>query len=321
MNKNVLVFDASNILHRTFFVHAATEPELIVNLTYHTTFITLNKYFNKIKPDQIVMAFDRGNWRKAYTESVDCYSKKLYKGHRQDAMSPKMKELYGRFLAFVNEFENLLRQYSGIICLAKDQLEADDILGGLAERAHRNQTQVTIVSADKDMLQLLKYNNECIDLNKPHVTIIDPATGKNRELEDPDYFLFEKCVRGDPGDNVQSAFPRVRKQKIMEAYKDSYARLNMFKEQWTNQEGRVLEVGTLFNENKLLMDLSAQPTHIRELIFTTIDEGFSNVGRYNHFQFQKFLGKHQLKNLSSQLTTFIPILTCGQPQLTRFVSA
>ena len=35
--------------------------------------------------------------------------------------------------------------------------------------------------------------------------------------------LFEKCMRGDPTDNVFSAFPKVRKTKLLEAFQDRNA--------------------------------------------------------------------------------------------------
>ena len=38
--------------------------------------------------------------------------------------------------------------------------------------------------------------------------VIDKKTGNEKELPDPEYILFEKCVRGDPTDNVFSAYPR-----------------------------------------------------------------------------------------------------------------
>jgi len=308
MNKKYLVIDASNLLHRTFFVHMATDPDLIINLTYHTTFITLNKYFKKVKPNQIIMAFDRGNWRKTFTGSDQCYSKKLYKGHRKDAMAPKVRLLYEQFLNFVSDFEQLVREHSSIICMSKDQLEADDLIGGIAEVAYKNNDDIVILSGDKDMIQLLRYNKPRINGSDKCVTILDPATNTEREHEDPDYFLFEKCIRGDSGDNVQNAFPRVRATKIKEAFINPFAQVNMFNETWINEDGRAMNVEKLFKENKLLMDLTAQPPHIRQLIFETIEYEMANPGKFSHFHFLKFLGKYELKNLSSQLTTFIPIL-------------
>jgi hypothetical protein len=309
MNKRIMVCDASNMLHRTFFAHVNQEPDTLIGMVYHTTFMSLNKYYKKVGPHQIVMAFDRSNWRKAYTESEACYSKRIYKGHRKDAMAPKIKALYSQFQNFMVDFEQLVREHSSIVCLGEDGLEADDLIGGMAERAHKDGDQVVIISGDKDMIQLLRYNKGRFSNDQPTVKIIDPATGNAREHEDPEYFIFEKCIRGDTGDNVHSAFPRVRVTKIREAYLDAFKRVNMMNETWTNEDGETMLVKRMFDENKLLMDLTAQPREIRQKIFETIENEMDSPGKYSHFHFLRFLGKYELKTLASQLTTFIPLLS------------
>lgn len=297
-----LLVDMSNILHKTFYVNAREDIHTLTALAYHTSLVTLNKYHKLYKPDQTVFAFDRGNWRKYYTLSEDCYSGKLYKGQRRQNMTPKEKERYETFLAFVDDFEALMREHTGIVCLAGDGLEADDLIAGFSQ-IYGDEDKVIIVTADKDMMQLLRH---------PNVELIDPTSGKNRTLEewndDADYFMYCKCLRGDTGDNVQSAYPRIRSARMKETYDDSYKRINMMNETWTNHEGRELVVGKLFEENELLMDLSKQPACIRRKIFETIEHEMNNPGSFSHFHFLKFLGKYQLKNVSKQLETFIPLL-------------
>ena len=181
-------------------------------------------------------------------------------------------------------------------------LEADDLIAGFAE-IYSDNDKVIVITADKDMMQLLRYEN---------VTLVDPTTGDHRTLQewnnDADFFMFSKQLRGDVGDNVQSAYPRLRATKIKEAYDDPFKRTNLLKETWTDQSGRTLEVGLLFEENELLMNLFKQPTCIRRKIFETIEDGMSHTGKFSHFQFLKILGKHQLKNVSKNFESFIPLL-------------
>jgi hypothetical protein len=298
----ILLIDMSNILHKTFFVNAKEDIETLNALAYHTSLITLNKYHKIYKPSKTVFVFDRENWRKWYTTSDLCYSGKIYKGQRRQNMTPSQRKRYETFLEFVNDFEQLMRSHTGIACLAAHGLEADDLISGMVE-VYSEEDEVVIVTADKDMLQLLRY---------PNVQLVDPTTGKNRTLEewdnDADFFMFNKCIRGDVGDNVQAAYPRIRSTKIKEAYDDPYKRVNIMNDVWKNQTGKELSVKELFEENEMLMDLSKQPQCVRRKIFETISYEIDNTGQFSHFHFLRFLGKYQLKKVANQLETFIPLL-------------
>jgi len=317
-----LIVDAHNILHKTFYVHQTEDLDMLVKLAFHATFTTLNKYYKLHKPDRLICVFDRANWRVDYTKSPECYSGRLYKGTRRLVMTQKQTKMYELFKQFIMDFEDLIRTHTAIVCLAKDKLEADDLIAGLCyiyggdDAGTNNKTtyniddfndtshNVVVVSADKDLLQLLRYKN---------VRLIDPATGKDRTLEkwnyDVDYFLYEKSLTGDTGDNIQSALPRFRKKKIFEAYSDDYAHTNLMQRTWVNEDEKVMSVGTLVKENILLTNLTHQPDHIQDLIWESINHEMNNRGKYSHFHFLKFLGKYELKNVSKSLDQFIPMLS------------
>lgn len=299
----ILMFDGSNILYKTFYANANEDAVTTAGLAHHAGLTTLNKYYKLYKPDTTIVAFDRSNWRKAYTKSDACVSKKPYKGNRRLTMTPKQQEKYAAFCEHIAEFEDLLRKQTGIITLARDGLEADDLMAGVAQLFHETH-DIIIISADKDLMQLLRY---------PSVVLIDPATGKPRTLVDhemdADLFMFVKCIRGDAGDNVQSAFPRVRMTRIKEAYTDPYSRANLMEETWTDETGREMKVKELYAENQLLMDLAMQPPEIREAIEDGVLEGFDNKGTFNHFHFLRFCGKFGLVNISNSLENFVKMLT------------
>ena len=304
---DILMIDMSNLLHRTFYVNAKEEFTTLLPLAWHASMNTLNKYYKKYKPGKVVFVFDRSSWRKQYTQTEQCISKRLYKGTRRQNMTPSEKERYDLFKAFISDFESLMRQHSGIICLAGDGLEADDLMAGVTQ-VYQN-VNIVMVSADKDLIQLLA---------NPNVKLMDPITQTYRNLDewngDAGYFIFEKCVRGDTGDNVASAWPKVRSTKIEQAYADEYARINFMQHEWKiNRDGEpvTMVVGECFKENVLLMDLTAQPHHIREQLVAVIHEGFNKPGKYSHFHFLKFLGKYQLKSLTKQLEVYTPLLMGG----------
>jgi len=256
------------------------------------------------------MAFDRSSWRKAYTLDELCISGKPYKGNRRQNMTPAEKEMLAKFVKHLNDFEDMMTKQTSVVCLAADGLEADDLVAGIVELYPDD--EVIIVSADKDFVQLLRGEN---------VKLIDPASGKDRrELlneeygGDVDYFMFEKCIRGDTGDNVQSAFPGVRKTRIKKAYNDSFERVNLMNETWSigakgTDDLKEYIVKELYEENQLLMDLTEQPDPIKDRIRLTIKTAFENPGEYSHFHFLKFLGKYELKNISKSIDNFVRMLS------------
>lgn len=301
-----LVLDITNILYRTFFAHKSEGDITLAGLASHTALVTINKYYKVFKPHKIIMCFDRTSWRKEYTLSDVCISGKKYKGNRRQKMTPKEKEKYELFIGHLNEFEDMIRDHTTIVTLAGKGLEADDLVAGTIQTlgATDHSAEFIVVSGDKDMIQLLKYDG---------VTLIDPATGKERTLDDwggdADLFMFEKCLRGDAGDNVQSAYPRVRKTRIMKAYNDDYERANLMMETWTDPSGQQFLVKELFAENQLLMDLECQPEHIQKDIVVTVLEGMKNPGDFSYFHFMKFLGKYELKKVAEQAEQFVPMFS------------
>jgi 5'-3' exonuclease len=300
-----LLFDISNLLYRTFYANKTADDVTLAGLATHSALQTLNKYFKQHKPHKVVMAFDRLSWRKAYTKSEQCVSGRPYKGTRRKNMSPAQLAKYGKFLDHLRELETLITEHSTIITLAQEGLEADDLIAGFVQYHQNTDAEITIVSNDGDMLQLLRF---------PNVKIISPDTGKEKTLEefndDPDYLLFFKCIRGDHiTDNIQSAFPGVSKLRIEKAYKNSFERVQMMKEVWKDENLKVFRVEDLYNENVLLTDLSAQPEHIRVLIEDTIYDAMEKQRKFSHFHLMKFLGKYDLKKIADSLDQYLPLLS------------
>lgn len=292
-----LVVDTANILFR---VHAAqnynkTTDENNAGLAMHVSLNTLKKFFNLLKPNQIALTFEgNDNWRKAYTSSKECHSRRGYKANRvkDDSFAP--------FFELIRAFEELARNHTSLVCLSNPILEGDDLIGGYVQRFAPAGDQIYILSGDKDFTQLLKY---------PNVVLINPDTSKPREHEDPEFFMFEKCFRGDSGDNVMSAYPRVRASRLQKAFKDDYELTKILNETWTitdPETGEIIEhkVEDLFLENHMLMCLEGQPEYVKQAIKETLDHELVNHGKFSYFQFIKFLGKYELESIAAQAQLF-----------------
>ena len=291
-----MVVDTANLLFR---VHAAqaykNKGDDLAGLAMHVSLNTLKSFYKKHKPDQIAVAFEGGqNWRKAYTASEQCISKRGYKANR--VKDPSMIP----FFELIKGFEELAREHTSLVCLSHPKLEGDDLISGYAKRFAEEGDEVIILSGDKDFTQLLKY---------PNITLINPDDGKPRLCEDPEFFMFEKCFRGDKGDNVMSAYPRVRLDRLKRAYNDEYELTKIMNETWkfkdpeTSVETEFL-VQDLFVENNLLMNLDAQPEEIQLAIKETLDHELVHHGKFSHFHFMKFCGKYELVTIAEQAASF-----------------
>lgn len=304
-----MIIDTPNLLFR---VHSANQKiktdddELNAGLAMHMCFRTVLSHYKKHKPDQIAFAFEgRNNWRKEYTKSDACVSKRLYKGNRTYTASNEL------FFQLVDSFKEFLKLHTTSTVLNADRVEGDDLIAGFTKRFSQEGDDIIILSGDKDFTQLLRYKN---------VRLINPDKGKDRTCDDPEFFMFEKCFRGDGGDNVMTAYPRIRSTRIEKAYKDPFEFTNIMNETWSVKDpetGEILQtflVKDLFEENKLLMDLDAQPDDIKELIQQTIEDAIASRAQFSYFHFMKFLGQYQLKAVADESMNYNEIFSLHENQ-------
>lgn len=305
-----LIFDTANILFRVAAANAVHNKggtaEDKAGLAMHVALRSLNRFYKQFKPDQVAVTFEGpNNWRKGWTKSAECKSKKVYKANRvkDSSMIP--------FFELIKAFEDLARQHTSLVCLSHPELEGDDIFAGYVQRFAAQGDQVIGISGDKDFVQLLKY---------PNFTLINPDKGKPRTLidvcgvDDADYFMFEKAFRGDKGDNVFPAYPRVQAKRLQKAINDDYELTKLMNETWKfvdpeTKEETVFLVSELFEENNILMNLERQPEYIRKIISETLDHELVNHGKFSLFHFSKFCGKFGLKQIAEDATSFVDMFS------------
>ncbi len=304
-----LVIDTPNLLFRVAAQNKKkvgfASAEEMAGLALHMAFQSVHKYYKKYKPELLAFGFEgSNNWRKTYTRSDECVSGKVYKANR--VKDPSMMP----YFEMLNSFKELITLHSSLMVLQHDDLEGDDTIAAFVEHYTGKGDTIIIISGDRDYIQLLKY---------PDVKLINPDTSKERNQPDDkeywpdiDYFKFQKCVRGDMGDYVFSAFPRVRETKIEKAFLDEHYKLSFMDETWKNVDDAgnevTMRVGDLFEENKILLLLDQQPQHIREIMATIPVNAYNNIGTYSAFHFLRFLGKHKLNNIADQIDQFTEML-------------
>lgn len=276
-----IIFDTSNLLFRVVFaamkdIKTDEDKKFVEPIVLQGVLKYFLKFFNEVKPDVVAFAFEGSeNWRVDYTKDKEKWCTGVgYKANRNN-VDPAVRALHKKTMIVVKEF---IERFTSCVVIRHEMLEGDDCIAGYVHKHANNGDTVVCVSGDRDFLQLYQYGDKFVLLN--------PESGEHRTLvedcgvDDWEFFIFLKCIRGDKGDNVPSAFPRIRHTKIVEAFNDPVVREQvMNSEIMTEGENKTL-VKTRFYENKTMMDLSNQPDHVKQVIARVIDQADSNTGKF-----------------------------------------
>ena len=311
-----ILVDTANMFFRARHVVQGNDIDTKIGMAMHIMFNSINKAWNDFDGSHVVFCLEGRSWRK------DVYEP--YKRNRKvsaDARTPKEKEEDEAFWEAFSEVYDYLEKKSNCTILQHEQCEADDFIARWIQN-HPNDKHV-IISSDSDFYQLIadnvtQYNgimNQHItingifdDKNKP---VMDKKTGEQKQIGDPQYLLFEKCIRGDSSDNIFSAYPGARKKGtknkigMMEAYADRESKgftwNNFMLQRWVDHEDvehRVLED---YQRNRTLIDLTAQPDDIKDMLDETITNKVNTVPRGQiGLHFLRFCGKWNLQRLSDK---------------------
>ena len=210
MSEKIVLIDGHSILNRAFY----GVPDLTNAAGLHTNAIygflnIMFKILEEEKPAYLAVAFDR----KEPMFRHEMYA--AYKGTRKPMPEelreqvPVMKELLGAM-------EIQILEHAG--------WEADDILGSLAKQSEEKGMEVSLVSGDRDLLQIASN----------HIKIRIPKTKSGKtEIEDyyaddvqaryqvnPQQFIELKALMGDASDNIPGV-PKIGEKtatELMTAY-------------------------------------------------------------------------------------------------------
>ena len=288
-------------------------------MALHLTMASTNQIVRKFGIDHVVFCLEGKSWRKSYYTP--------YKKNRVvDTMSLTEAEVEENtmFWSTYETFIQFLKDKTNTSVLRDPTAEADDLI---ARWIHLHPAdEHVVISSDTDFLQLIapnvrQYNgitNELITLEgyiKDNGRPVLDKEKKPKLLEDPQYILFRKCMRGDSTDNVFSAYPGVRekgtqkKAGLIEAYADrtkqGYAWNNMQLQRWVDHEGVEHRVRDDYERNRVLIDLTAQPDDVKLSVDTNIREGvrrttIPQVG----IHLMKFCGKYELNKICDNAETY-----------------
>jgi 5'-3' exonuclease len=274
-----ILVDTANTFFRARHVIKG-DADTKLGMAMHITLNAIKKAWQDFDGAHVVFCLEGRSWRK------DHYAP--YKRNRQvtrAAMTQKEQEEDKLFWETFDKFKEFISTKTNCTVLQHPQLEADDLIAGFVQ-SHPDADHV-IISTDSDFVQLIapnvkQYNGVAETLtthtgifDKKGRPVVDSKTKAPKSVPDPEWLLFEKCIRGDTSDNVFSAYPGVRKTKMKEAFEDrnskGFAWNNLMLQRWVDHEGKEHKVLDDYNRNVQLIDLTAQPVTIKTIIKETID--------------------------------------------------
>lgn len=237
----MILIDNSQLFFSSYFSHGHATGEVNDNLVRHTLLSQYARINDKYRSrfGSIVICNDADNyWRKD-----------IYPGYKQQRKEQKEKNtdvdwqhLYETFDRVRDEIKSNLPYKS----IRVHRCEADDIMYVLCKH-YSPKEKILIVSSDKDMIQLMKFNN---------VSIYSPKTDSIiKSISNLDELLFAHVLRGDSSDNIPNVLTSTEdflskkiRQKPMTAKRIV---------EFTNNNSLIDEKN--LTRNKTLIDLSYIP--------------------------------------------------------------
>jgi DNA polymerase I len=192
MSKKIVLIDGHSILHRAFY----GVPELTNSEGLHTNAIfgflnIMFKILEEERPEYLTVAFD------VHAPTFRHIIFSDYKGTRK----PMPEELREQ----VPVIKEVLKSME-ICVIEKAGYEADDILGSIAVIAQTKGYNVSIISGDRDLLQLssekIKIRIPKTKRGKTEIENYYPEDVKEKYQVTPVEFIDVKALMGDASDNI-----------------------------------------------------------------------------------------------------------------------
>ena len=315
-----ILVDTANTFFRARHVING-DADIKLGMAFHITLNSIRKAWQQFDGTHVIFCLEGRSWRK------DFYAP--YKAQRAEARAAHTEREADEERVFweaFDTFKEFVTEKTNCTVLQNPQLEADDLIAGWIQ-SHPQDNHV-IISTDTDFAQLIAPNvkqyNGVMETTITHEgyfddkgkSIIDKKTGVAKAAPNPEWQLFEKCMRGDTSDNVFSAYPGVRtkgtskKVGLTEAFEDrkskGYNWNNLMLQRWSDHNGvehRVLED---YERNRRLIDLNHQPDNVKQIIKETIniatqaDKNISQVG----IRLIKFCNLYDLKKIADQAQSY-----------------
>jgi len=189
--KKIVLIDGPSLVYRAFYAlptTLATKEGLITNAVYGFTSMLI-RLLGDVKPDVLLVAFDKPGPTFRHEAFED------YKAHRPETPDDLKSQI-----PLVKEILEVLK----IPLLEMAGFEADDILATLAKKGSEEKDEVIIVTADRDMLQLVNREVTVMSTRRgiTDMKAYNPQNVTERFGLPPGKIPDMLGLKGDPSDNI-----------------------------------------------------------------------------------------------------------------------
>ena len=190
--RKLVLIDGHSILHRAFYgVQDLTNAQGLHTNAIYGFLNIMFRFLEEEKPDYLGVAFD------VHAPTFRHQMYEAYKGTRK----PMPEELREQ----VPVMKDVLRAMK-VVIVEREGLEADDILGTLAKKAQAEGMEVSLISGDRDLLQIadehIKIRIPKTKMGKTEVEDYYPEDVKAAYQVTPLQFIDLKALMGDTADNI-----------------------------------------------------------------------------------------------------------------------
>jgi DNA polymerase-1 len=189
--KKIVLIDGNNLLFRSYYATAYNGNFMKNSKNFPTNALfgfanMINKIINEENPTHIMVAFDKG---KTFRHTkYDFYKQgRLEVPNELTVQFPIAKEML---------------THMGIKYLELDNYEADDIIGTFSTYFTKNNEKATIISSDKDLLQLINDKISMKMLKQSGFIFYDFNAFVNDYKINPINIIDLKALMGDSSDNI-----------------------------------------------------------------------------------------------------------------------
>ncbi len=297
MQKKIYLMDGYGVIYRSYFAMIKSpmrNPQGKNISAIHNFFSTLLRFFNEYKPEYFIVVMDP----KGKTFRDEIYPQ--YKAQRDKTPDDLHEQ--------VEDIKSVLHDLK-IRTLLIDNFEADDVIGSYAELAKSADIEVSIISNDKDLMQLVDEKVSQIRFDKEGITLMGPKEVEESKGIPPEQIVDYLAILGDSSDNIpgvkgigdKGAVKLLKEYKTLEAIyaNRQYLPAGMQKKLVESRENAFLsqDLATIRREIPLELDLENSG-----LAQVTLDDARKRLRDWGLFRITDKLSQYFQENFQTPFT-------------------
>jgi len=307
-DKSLFLIDATAFCYRAFYAlrDLSTSSGQPTNAVYGFLNI-LNKILKEQKPDYLACCFD---------VSRDTFRAKKFAEYK--IQRPPMPDGLSSQIPIIKDIISAYR----IPIFEKDGFEADDIIAELARKAAVKKMRVTIVSSDKDILQLVDKRITVFNPYKDEGVFYDASGVKERFGVEPERIADIIALAGDDADNLPGV-PGIGEKTAAKLILD-YGTLDKMLKNISKVEPEKIRLA--ISEHVQRVKLNKELVELRQRLGLKLDLKKAEVREPDYAElgriFKKLEFKSLLKNLPLEEDKAAPVKlhSCNLAELKKLLS-